>query len=164
MGSPFQQHGFMLSWNPGDPSGNRVPGPFMDASQDMVDLDLTKLDATNYQARVTRIVSGFSNPIDAEILSNKIYVIEYGGDQGIWEITFPAVRSPITLSQPTWLTNGVFSFAVGTLAGQTYSVEVSTNLFDWAPLTNIVATTNQFRFQDQSPTNFQVRFYRVRAQ
>jgi hypothetical protein len=39
---------------------------------------------------VTRIVGGFTNPIDAEITSNKVYVIEYGGNQGLWEITFPA--------------------------------------------------------------------------
>jgi len=91
---PFRQHGFMLSWTQGDPTGNSVAGPFMDPSQDLVDLDLTPL-GTNYQARVTRLVGGFSNPIDAEIISNKIYVIEYSGNQGIWEISFaPASFTP----------------------------------------------------------------------
>jgi hypothetical protein len=87
---PFQGHGFMLSWTVGDPNGNSVPGPFLDPSQDLVDLALTRLGNTNYQVRVTRLVGGFSNPIDSEVVGNRIYVIEYGGNQGIWEITFPA--------------------------------------------------------------------------
>jgi len=62
MAPPFQNHGFMLSWTPGDPTGTSVAGPFKDASQDMVDLNLTKLGNTNYQATVTRIIGGFSNP------------------------------------------------------------------------------------------------------
>jgi hypothetical protein len=63
----------------------------------LVDLSLAKLGNTNYQVRVTRLVGGFSNPIDAEIIGNKIYVIEYGGNQGIWEVTFPpAINSSDT--------------------------------------------------------------------
>ncbi len=38
---PFRQHGFMLSWTKGDPNGNSVAGPFLDAGQDLVDLSLT---------------------------------------------------------------------------------------------------------------------------
>ncbi len=89
---PFQYHGFVLGWTPGDPTGDTVAGPFDDPGQDMSDMDLTKLGNTNYEMRVTRIVGGFSEPIDAEIISNKVYVIEYGGNQGLWEITFPAVN------------------------------------------------------------------------
>ena len=89
----------MLSWTPGDANGTSAMGPFKDASADMVDLALTKLGNTNYQARVTRVVGGFANPIDAEIISNKVYVIEYGGSQGIWEITFPAMATPTRLNE-----------------------------------------------------------------
>jgi len=95
MALPFRQHGFVLGWTQGDPTDDSVAGPFMDPGRDMLDLDLS-LVGTNYQARVTRIVGGFSNPIDAEILANKIYVIEYSGNQGIWEIAFPPV--PVALS------------------------------------------------------------------
>lgn len=98
MAPPFQKHGFVLGWTKGDPSGTGEVGPFKDASQDLLDLELTKLGNTNYQARVTRIVGGFSNPIDAEIIGNRIYVIEYGGDQGVWEVTFPVANTPPTLS------------------------------------------------------------------
>ena len=105
MAPPYRQHGFMLSWTQGDPTGDSVPGPFLDPSQDLVDLDLTPL-GTNYQARVTRIVGGFSNPIDAAIISNRVYVIEYGGSQGIWEITFPGAPPVFSLDQAMSLPNG----------------------------------------------------------
>ena len=51
-------------------------------------LDLAKVD-DNYEARVTRIVGGFSNPIDAEIIGNRLYVIEWSGERGLWEIVLP---------------------------------------------------------------------------
>src|SRR5581483_5628632 len=137
---PYHQHGFMLSWTQGDPNDDSIAGPFMDASQDLVDLDLKKLGTTNYQARVTRIAAGFSNPIDAAIITNKIYVIEYSGNQGVWEITFPPAPTSILLSQETWQTNGTFSFSFGTIPGRTYEVLVSTNLTDWSRLEQIAAT------------------------
>src|SRR6266568_3289108 len=161
MAPPFQLHGFMLSWTQGDPNDDGVAGPFLDASQDMVDLELTRLGDTNYQARVTRIVGGFSNPIDAEILSNKVYVIEYGGNQGIWEVTFPAALPRILLSQPAWLAGGAFGFNVSGAAGQNYQIVASTNLLDWSLVTSVVATNNQFEFVDPSATNYPQRFYRV---
>jgi glucose/arabinose dehydrogenase len=89
MSSEFQRDGFMLSWSSGDPTGEKVQGPFKDPSQDMLHLNLTKIGNNTYQVRAKRIVRGFSNPIDAEIIGNKIYVLEYGASQGIWEITMP---------------------------------------------------------------------------
>lgn len=89
MSPEFRGDGFMLSWTEGDPTSDTVAGPFKDPSQDLLHLDLVKVGNTNYQVRTTRIVGGFSNPIDAEIINDKIYVLEYGGSQGIWEITMP---------------------------------------------------------------------------
>ncbi len=48
MSSQFQGDGFMLSWTPGDPIGERVKGPFKDPSQDLLHLNLAKKGATNY--------------------------------------------------------------------------------------------------------------------
>jgi hypothetical protein len=98
MALPFRNHGFMLSYTTGDSNGTSVAGPFFDASQDLVELECTKLGTTNYQAAVTTRVGGFASPIDAEIIGNRIYAIEYGGQQGIWEIRFPPTRTNITLS------------------------------------------------------------------
>ena len=62
--------------------------PFDDPDEDLIHMDLEKV-GDNYQARMTRIVEGFSGPIDAEIIGNKIYVIEWSGGRGLWEITLP---------------------------------------------------------------------------
>jgi hypothetical protein len=163
MAAPYQQHGFMLSWNPGDPTGNSVAGPFMDPSQDLVDLNLTNI-GTNYQARVTRIVGGFSNPIDAAVISNKIYVIEYGGSQGVWEITFPAAATPsprILITQPILIPGGPFSFYFNAVAGQTYQILASSNLLDWSAGAPVIATNSTFQFVEPNPAGFRNRFYRV---
>ena len=88
LAEPFRGDGFTLSWTRGDPDGDSVNGPFNDPSQDLLHLDLAKVD-DNYEARVTRIVGGFSNPIDAEIIGNRLYVIEWSGKRGLWEIVLP---------------------------------------------------------------------------
>lgn len=88
MSVEFQGDGFMLSWTPGDPLGDSLAGPYVDPSQDLLHLNLTKV-GSNYQLQATRLVQGFLRPIDAEIIGNKIYVLEYGGTQGIWEVTLP---------------------------------------------------------------------------
>lgn len=159
LAAPYAGHGFVLGWTQGDPNGNGVAGPFKDAGQDLCDLKLTKLGDTNYQAQVTTIVRGFSNPIDAEIIGNKIYVIEYGGFQGIWELTFPA---SITVSVPSLVTGG-FEFTANGPIDQTNTVSVSTNLQTWLPLTNFLPATSPYRFLDpaSSGTPPPFRFYRV---
>ena len=62
---------------------------FNDPDQDLLHMDLEKV-GDNYQGYFTRIVSGFSGPIDAEIIGNKIFVIEWSGSRGLWEVTLPA--------------------------------------------------------------------------
>jgi hypothetical protein len=159
MAPPFQWHGFVLSWTPGDPNSNNVAGPFNDASQDLLDLNLTKLGNTNYQMTVTRLVTGFANPIDAEIIGNRIYVIEYGGNQGIWEITFPA--APPIISSSAVGPDGTFQFNVNGPTGLTYEIIASTNFQNWLSLTSLVLTSTQFQFLDLAATNFSHRFYRA---
>jgi hypothetical protein len=62
---------------------------FNDSDQDLLHMDLEKV-GDNYQGRFTRIVSDFRGPIDTEIIGNKIFVVEWSGDRGLWEITLPA--------------------------------------------------------------------------
>ncbi|MBT3342839.1 MAG: T9SS type A sorting domain-containing protein [Gemmatimonadetes bacterium] len=64
---------------------------FNDPDEDLLHLDLEKV-GDNYQARITRIVEGFRGPMDAEIVDNRIYVIERSGPLGLWEITLPRGR------------------------------------------------------------------------
>jgi hypothetical protein len=159
MAVPFRNHGFMLSFTPGDPNGTGVAGPFFDASQDLVELEGTKLGNTNYQARVTKLVGGFAMPIDADIIGNRIYVIEYGGQQGIWEIQFPPTRTNITFSMPG-LENGTLRSTIrGLIPGLEYDIQTSTDLKAWTTLRTLVASTNQFEFTDVTPSAH--GFYRL---
>jgi hypothetical protein len=158
---PFRSHGFMLSWTPGDPSGTNVAGPFLDPSQDLLDLNLTKLGNTNYQATVTRIVGGFSNPIDAEIIGNRIYAIEYGGSQGLWEITFPPALATVTISAPTFQPNGAFSFSVTGTPGLAYEIDASSDPANWTVVTNVMSSSDQFVFTDGTAIASSRKFYRV---
>jgi len=159
MDLPFRNHGFMLSFTPGDPNGASVAGPFFDASQDLVELQLTNLGGTNYQAGVTKLVGGFTTPIDAEIIGNRIYVLEYSGNQAVWEITFPKTRSSVTITNPVFR-SGAFKFTITrAIPGLDYQVQGSSNLVSWASLTNLVATKTTFDFTNT--TAISRRFYRV---
>jgi len=43
----------------------------------------------DYEAHVTELVTGFTRPIDAVLLGNLLYVLEYEGDGTIWEFRLP---------------------------------------------------------------------------
>ena len=98
LAEPFQGDGFVLSWTAGDPDGDDDAGPFNDPSEDILHLDLAKV-GDNYEAHVTRIVGGFSNPIDAEIIGNRLYVIEWSGGRGLWEIALPQAPSETAVAE-----------------------------------------------------------------
>lgn len=93
LGGEYTGDGFVLCWTAGDPDGEPLSGPFKDPSQDLLHLELTKTaGGDNYEMTATRIAGGFSNPIDAVLTGNVLYVLERSGG-GIWEVTFPARRS-----------------------------------------------------------------------
>ena len=107
---PFQGDGFVLSWTEGDPDGDDIAGPFNDPSEDLLHLDLAKV-GDNYEARVSRIVGGFSNPIDAEIIGNRIYVIEWGGGRGLWEIVLPQAATETAVAETEGVVPAEFALA-----------------------------------------------------
>jgi glucose/arabinose dehydrogenase len=79
---------FILGWTRGDPTGDTAQGPFRDASQDLLFLDLQRT-AEGYSVRAQSLVCGFLNPIDTEILNGRLYVLEFGGSGTVWELTTP---------------------------------------------------------------------------
>jgi hypothetical protein len=74
LGGNYSGDGFFLSWTAGNATGDSNDGPFLDASQDLVQLDnLTRTaDGQNYTANFRKVVTGFQNPIDAAILQDKV--------------------------------------------------------------------------------------------
>ncbi|MCI0539128.1 MAG: PQQ-dependent sugar dehydrogenase [Verrucomicrobiales bacterium] len=164
LASPYRGDGFMCSWTAGNPTGNSSPGPFRDASQDLLHLKLIKLGSTNYSVRVTRIVEGFSNPIDCEITGNRIYVLEHGGMRGIWEITLPAeaVETAPRLGTPVHLPPHLIRFDLTGAAGRTYDLQTATNLAGtWSTRTNLSVRGEIPRFTDVIVTEEPKRFYRA---
>lgn len=160
MGSKFHGHGFVASWTPVAAGGGE--GPFEDPSQDILHLEFTSV-GTNYQVRTTRIVGGFSNPVDTAIIGNKLYVLEYGGSQGIWEVTFPATPVPL-LSGPAWLANGQFQFTLQGAPGTSYILDSTSNFLDWRFLTNYNGADTPIPFSEPDrPAPF-YQFYRARPQ
>mgnify|MGYP000735845888 CR=1 FL=1 len=71
---------FLLSWG-------AAGGTLTDRGQDLLHLTLTR-EGDNYSAVTTQIARGFKNPIDAVLIENRLYVLEFSGDSTIWELTF----------------------------------------------------------------------------
>ncbi|MXX41185.1 MAG: T9SS type A sorting domain-containing protein [Gemmatimonadetes bacterium] len=110
LAEPFQGDGFVLSWTEGDPDGDDVAGPFNDPSEDLLHLDLAKV-GDNYEAYVSRIVGGFSNPIDAEIIGNRIYVLECSVKRGLWEIVLPQASIETSVAEAEGIVPEEFALA-----------------------------------------------------
>lgn len=104
LASPYNGDAFMLSWTKGyDSCGcslipDSAAGTFIDPSQDLVHLHLSfDSVAGNFRLNATRIIGEFEHPVDADIDSNKIYVIEngYGGTSGLYEVILPVPVHPL---------------------------------------------------------------------
>jgi hypothetical protein len=65
-------------------------------------------------------------------------------------------------SAPAGLTDGLFVLTISGIAGQTYTIEASTNLSAWTPILTNVAPANVFNVTDFTSTNVLLRFYRTR--
>lgn len=83
--APYTGDGFVLSWTSAETSG--LLNPFGDAGEDLLHLRLNPT-ADNYEVAVTRLAKGFRNPIDAVLVQDTLYVLEFGNDKTIWQVTF----------------------------------------------------------------------------
>ena len=97
LAAPYTSDAFTLSYTIGtlDSSGtmmNNAIGPFVDLSQDLLHLHLSyDAAADNYTVTTKKIVTNFNTPVDAELVNNKMYVIETNstGSPKLWKLTFP---------------------------------------------------------------------------
>jgi glucose/arabinose dehydrogenase len=71
---------FLVSWG-------AAGGTLTYQGQGLLHLQLTK-SGDNYEVRTDEIARGFQNPIDTALIENRLYVLEYGGNGAIWELTF----------------------------------------------------------------------------
>ena len=65
--------------------------PFTNEGADLLHLHMTYDPVSNnYFVQTERIVEGFNEAVDAVLVDNVAYIIEYGGTRGnIWKIVFP---------------------------------------------------------------------------
>lgn len=83
----YAESGFVLGWTSGEPSGSPLLVPFGDESEDLLHLQLT-LEDEAYRSVTTRIARGFSSPIDVVLIDRTLYVVELGGENLLWALTF----------------------------------------------------------------------------
>lgn len=71
---------FLVSWG-------SAGGTLTDRGQDLLHLRLTR-EGDTYTAVTEQIARDFKNPIDALLIDNRLYILEFGGDGTLWELTF----------------------------------------------------------------------------
>ena len=74
------QSAFVLSWG-------AAGGTLSDRGMDVLHLSLSKTE-DNYETVTHQIATDFKNPIDAVLVENRLYVLEWGSEGAIWELTF----------------------------------------------------------------------------
>lgn len=81
LGGDLKGNGFMVSWG-------AAAGIIPDPGRDLLTFKLTKKGDT-YEMTTHQLAVGFDHPVDAALLGNKLYVLDWGSRGTIWEVTLP---------------------------------------------------------------------------
>ncbi|MFZ9859145.1 MAG: PQQ-dependent sugar dehydrogenase [Roseiflexaceae bacterium] len=73
--------GFILSWGA---AGGDIP----DKGQDLLHLQLAATASGGYDMRSVQLIRDLRNPIDATLIDNRMYILEFGADVALWEVEF----------------------------------------------------------------------------
>lgn len=159
MAAPYQGDAFVMGYMDGDENGAAYAGPFMDASEDLLHLHLIK-QGDSYQTTVTKVVTGFNNPIDAEVIGNRLYVISFGTPFAIYEVTFPEAPS-VELGMPISTPLG-FVIPMTARTQRAHALQVSADLVAWTTLWTPTLPVGTTYFLDgASSRETGTRFYRL---
>ena len=90
---------------------------------------------------------GWLSDPDATNFTHRFY-------RSVWQ------RPEVTLAGPPQFTGTQFRLQLAGEIGRVYRVQVSTNLTDWQPLTNVILTNPITPFLDGNAFNYPQRFYR----
>jgi probable HAF family extracellular repeat protein len=80
---------------------------------------------------------------------------------GGWHAFLLTPQPQIQLLAPLRLPNGQFRFSFTGEAGRSYTIQASTDLLDWASMTNFAGATGTNQFTDGAAAGLNRRFYRV---
>ncbi|MDA0873864.1 MAG: PQQ-dependent sugar dehydrogenase [Bacteroidetes bacterium] len=81
---PFRGDALVLSWT--GPESDLL-GPFSGEGEDLLHLTLEE-DGAHPAIRTERLASGFQNPIDAVLVGEDLYVLEFGSNASLWRVGF----------------------------------------------------------------------------
>ncbi len=116
---------------------------------------------------VTNFIDGLNSTVDLKVgPDGSLYCLcydyrdFYGTRRGGRIYRFFVPGSPSQFEAITWLDGGRIELTISAEAGHFYSLQISTNLINWRPLTNIVAPDRTFAIQDAISQTGQ-RFYRL---
>jgi uncharacterized repeat protein (TIGR02543 family) len=121
---------------------------------------------SNYTLQASTDLKNWTSVLDFTSTNSTMIVIDPGADYLAWRFYRVAQGSlPIVLSlnlnaSASWRTNGPTLTLQGPL-GFSHTVQVSTDLFNWQPLTNFVLSNSPAYFGDPAATNYIRRFYRA---
>jgi len=120
-------------------NGNDIPG----ATAPVLTIpEVATSNAGRYQVRVSNMVgTALSSPATLDVIVPP--------------------TNPVLLP-PSFDTNGQPALTILVQPNQHYTVETSTNLYDWAILTNLFNDTGTIELSDPSGSSFPRQFYRVR--
>jgi subtilisin-like proprotein convertase family protein len=137
---PTPEQSYSASFNPGTASQLVVIG---------TNAALPSLNGTWYLAVPN---TSSNNPVAYSITASTILTNK------------PVLSQPFILGASISSPNSGFSLYWSAVAGQSYTIEVSTNLISWELVTNIVAQSNTAAYTDSVPANIQTsRFFRLTA-
>jgi hypothetical protein len=71
------------------------------------------------------------------------------------------VTPGVSFTSPGSFSNGMFTMQISGLPGQSYVIQTSTDLVNWAPLLTNAAATSPFTAVDTGVTNGVDKFYRA---
>lgn len=112
MDSEFRGHAFVSCYTGGDTAvagASPLLTPFHDIGEDILHLEIVRDTLNdNFSFHATRIAEGFGHPVDQEIDSNVIYLVEvsYGPTASLWAITIPSLS--LKVGENDALRAGVF--------------------------------------------------------
>ena len=84
--APFTSNALMLSWTG---SESDLMAPYPGEGEDLLHLVISE-DDQGPLLTAERLVTGFTNPIDAVLVDDALYVLEFGSNLRIWRIGFGA--------------------------------------------------------------------------
>lgn len=93
--SPYTSDGFVLAYSTG--GGDIGYLNSVDSGGDLCQMEFLKTSMdSKYKISVKRLVSGFKDLVDAVLVDNKIYLLQFDG--GLYEVAFPALKSKPTIN------------------------------------------------------------------